>query len=84
MVIIVNQTLNDSNDLAPGPELYVRVRQGFVGQNSSLNRWCMDNGVNRHGAVSCLKGVWNGPKGKALREKIIKASGILDAPPSAA
>ncbi|KEQ19200.1 hypothetical protein [Endozoicomonas numazuensis] len=65
-----------SNDFAPGPELYVRVRQGFVGQDSSLNRWCIENGVNRHSAMSCLKGVWNGPKGRALRQKIIEASGI--------
>lgn len=69
-----------SNHLVPGLELYVKVRQGFVGQNSSLNRFCKENGIARQNAEASLKGMWNGPKGNAIREQLIQASGISSFP----
>lgn len=66
------------NEIKAGPDLYVQVRQGFVGQNSSLNRWCLENGIKRQNAMACLKGMWNGPKGTALRERVVIAAGIVD------
>ena len=68
------------NEIKPGPDLYVQVRQGFVGQDSSLNKWCLENGIKRQNAVAALKGMWNGPKGTALRETVVLASGIVDLP----
>ena len=64
------------NEHKAGPELYVLVRQGFVGQNSSLNRWCKENGINRRNAEAALKGMWNGPKGRLLRHRLINAAGL--------
>ncbi len=66
--------------LTPGVDLYVQVRQGFVGQNSSLNRWCREKNVTRQHAEAALKGMWNGPKGQKLRTQLIEASGIANNP----
>lgn len=60
----------------PSINLYISVRQGFVGQNTSLNRWCKENGISRQLAEAALKGMCNGPKGQALREKLVDESGI--------
>ena len=68
------------NNLLPGVELYIRVRQGFVGQSSSLNRFCTDNGISRRNAEACLKGMWNGPKGVEMRNRLIEAAGIAELP----
>ncbi|MEL4302341.1 hypothetical protein ACE02Z_12105 [Shewanella xiamenensis] len=65
-----------SNQTPPGIELYIKVRQGFVGQQSSLNRWCKENGVSRQNAEAVLKGMSNGPKAQALRAELINGSGI--------
>ena len=67
----------DSNDLKPGPDLYQRVRAGFVMKGTSLTRWCREKGINPTGARTALTGGWNGPKGRQLRSDLIKASGIL-------
>ena len=42
---------------SPGVDLYHHVRQGFVGQRSSLNRWCITHGITRQLAEAALKGM---------------------------
>lgn len=74
----------NAKEFTPCIQLYNHVRAGFVMQGSALATWCHDRGVRPQHARDCLIGTWNGPKGKALREEIIKASGILDTPSSAA
>lgn len=64
------------NDFYPSPDLYLRVRAGFVQQGSSLSAWCRTHDVHRANAISALVGAWNGPKGRALRKQLIEASGI--------
>jgi len=64
------------NDHAPSKELYLLVRSGFVAQGSTLTAWCRSQKVNPTNARSALAGVWNGPKGKLLRSRLIEASGI--------
>jgi hypothetical protein len=60
----------------PGLDLARQVRAGFVLQGSSLGRWCKQHGVLRQNALSALVGSWDGPKGRALRNRIIKAAGL--------
>lgn len=69
---------NDS--FKSGQELYLAVRTGFVGQGSSLTAWCRENGINPTSARSVLIGTWNGPKGMALRSRIIDGAGISHSP----
>ncbi|MDO6525787.1 hypothetical protein Q4519_08825 [Motilimonas sp. 1_MG-2023] len=68
------------NTLQPSRELYNQVRAAFILKGSSLSSWCGSNDIKQQNAMSCLVGTWNGPKGKALREKLIMASGISELP----
>lgn len=61
---------------APGFDLHARVRAGFLLQGTSLTEWCRSNGTHVSNARGALLGTWNGPKGKAMRTKIIKAARI--------
>lgn len=65
------------NSYAPSKDLYLKVRSGFVAQGSTLTGWCRSNDINPTNARSCLIGLWDGPKGRQLREKIIVASGMV-------
>lgn len=66
------------NTFPPGRDLYNRVRAGFITQDTSLQAWCRENDVIRQNAMSCLVGLWNGPKALELRAKLIKAANIPD------
>jgi len=68
----VPRTSQPSNDTG----LYLAVRAAFVAQGTSLNRWCLANGVSRPYAAEVLRGVWNGRKAQALRKKIVEAAGV--------
>ncbi|GHW89636.1 hypothetical protein VCSRO6_0761 [Vibrio cholerae] len=57
-------------------DLYTQVKAGFLLQGTSLNRWCVENGVHRQNAAQALKGLWKGERSNSLKEKIIVASGI--------
>ncbi|OQW67454.1 MAG: hypothetical protein BVN35_20325 [Proteobacteria bacterium ST_bin11] len=65
-----------AKELLPGLELYNRVRAGFILQNSSLGEWCRNNGIQQTSAKACLHGTWGGPKGMAMRDRLIKDSNI--------
>lgn len=68
----------------PGPDLVLAVRACFVRRGSSLGRWCRDHGVTIQNARLALLGGWNGPKGRSMRAKIIKASGLAESTERAA
>lgn len=65
-----------TNTLTPSPELYREVRASFVLRYTTLNTWCKEEGIHQTNAKACLIGLWDGPKGKALRARIIEASGM--------
>lgn len=64
------------NQLSPGQSLYATVRAGFIVRGTTLNAWCRENDVARPTVVAALMGTWNGPKGRAMRERVVVASGI--------
>lgn len=61
---------------ALGQDLLIRVRAGFVGRGTTLNAWCQENGVHHSNARQVLLGAWDGPAGRKLRAKILKAAGL--------
>ena len=62
--------------LKPSLGLYNQVRGGFVTHGTTLAAWCRSEGISMGNARDCLVGSWNGPKAKALRIRMIKASGM--------
>jgi hypothetical protein len=56
---------------SPGKTLLATVRAGYIVKGTSLYRWCQDNGINRQYAAEVLTGRRNGPKAKALRQRLI-------------
>lgn len=58
----------------PGKQLLDSVRAGFVAQGTSLNAWCVEHGIRYPNARQALIGSWNGPKGLAMRIRIMRAS----------
>lgn len=58
------------------PDLVTRVRAAFVLQGTTLNAWCLRNGLNRQYVDLSLRFVRNGPKAKALKAKTLKAAGV--------
>ncbi|HBP5178750.1 TPA: hypothetical protein L5670_000050 [Pseudomonas aeruginosa] len=59
---------------SPGKGLLDHVRAGFVARGTSLNKWCEEQGILYPNARQALIGSWNGPKGIALRERLIQAA----------
>lgn len=62
--------------IPPSPELYVKVRSAFILRYTTFHTWCKEEGIHQTNAKACLIGLWDGPKGKALRARIIEASGM--------
>lgn len=60
----------------PGPDLVRAVRSGFVLRGTSLGKWCRENRINPQNARVALLGGWDGPKGRSVRERLIKAAGL--------
>lgn len=61
---------------APSLDLHLQVRAAFVLQGTSLKGWCREQGITPSNARDALIGRWNGPKGRALRARVVKASGL--------
>jgi hypothetical protein len=64
----------------PSIDLYRQVRGAFIAQGKSLKGWCRDNGTHLSNARSALTGNWDGPKGREMRQRLIKAAGIRSNP----
>ncbi len=55
--------------------VYNAVRAGFVRQGTSLNKWCLANGLNRYTAERALKGDTTTRAALALVAKLAAAAG---------
>ena len=60
----------------PSLDLYRQVRAHFILQGTTLKAWCRDNDTHLSNARNCLVGSWNGPRGRAMRARIVKACGL--------
>lgn len=64
-------TKSDAEKLA---QQWQEIRIGFIGQGTSLNKFCMVNGIHRPNAKKAFDGSWNGKKAQELRIRLIEAS----------
>lgn len=60
----------------PGPELVRKVRAAFVMSGTTLGRWCRDQDLKDQNVRLALLGGWNGPKGQAMRDRVLNAAGL--------
>lgn len=60
----------------PSKALVRDVRAGFIRQGSTFTAWCRENGLRPGNARQALLGSWDGPKGQALRRRIVRAAAI--------
>lgn len=67
ITIKINLCLNEG-------QLYRSVRAGFSIQGTSLSKYCIDNDILYQSACKVLRGDRDGPKAKALRQRIIDAA----------
>ena len=62
----------------PSEELLRNVRIGFIGQGTSMHKWCLENDFNYKNVHKLLRGTWDGEKAKEWRKLIVEASGCCD------
>ena len=64
-----------SEKLQSGRILNDAVLAAFRMQGMTLSGWCRKNGVYPTNARNVLLGVWNGPKGRVLLDRLIEVGG---------
>lgn len=57
-------------------QLYASVKAGFVIQQTSLHKFCKENGITRQNARKALLGQWKGKKGIEVKQLLIEKSGV--------
>lgn len=57
-------------------QLMRQVRAGFVLQGTTYTQWCREQGVDPSLVRQAIYGLWNGPKGRACRTKVLRAAGV--------
>jgi hypothetical protein len=50
------------------------VRAGFIAKGTTLNAWCIANGVNRQTAEKSLKGQRESKRSRELRDLLVSAA----------
>lgn len=56
-------------------QIFASVKAGFTLQQTSLHKWCNENGLKRQNARRALLGEWKGKRGLEIRQLLIEASG---------
>ena len=64
----------DDDNKRPGCALYRTVRANFILKGTSLNAWCLSNGVTREWAAQCLTGRRTGVAAESLILRLKAAS----------
>ncbi len=65
--------------LTAGRDAMNRVKAGFILQNTTLKAWCRGNGIDPSAVRQAVYGSWCGPKGRAMRARVMKAAGVREA-----
>lgn len=60
----------------PGTQLMQQVRAGFILQGITYTEWCRREGVDPSIVRQAIYGNWAGPKGRAIKAKVLRAAGI--------
>ena len=74
ITIIHHIERNISLSVVPSDDLYRMVRAGFIAKGTTLNAWCIANGVNRQTAEKSLKGQRESKRSRELRDLLVSAA----------
>ena len=67
---------NTQEDLNKGR--YLKVRAAFVGQGTTLNAWCRENGLHLQNVRDAFAGKWRGVAASAIIQRVIAAAGVAE------
>lgn len=56
--------------------LIKRIRAGFLVQDTTLTDWCRAQGIHTSAVRQAIYGTWAGPKGRAIKAKVLRAAGV--------
>lgn len=59
----------------PGAMLHDAIMGAFRAKGCTFQQWCTDNGTSPSAARNATYGQMRGPKGKAMRARLIDAAG---------
>jgi hypothetical protein len=68
--------MQTNNTLKENQPLINQVKANFTLQNTSLNRFCLENAIDSSHAIKALRGTWKGEKATAVCKIIAEATGI--------
>lgn len=63
----------------PSRELLLQARIAFIQQGSSMNRWMLENNIDRSYGTKSMNGDLRTPGADALRARILVGAGLLPA-----
>ena len=72
----ITQSNPQGNAVSPSNTLLRNVRAAFVMRGETLHSWCQKNNVDWSYAHGALTGKNDFPKAKALRLRVLRASGL--------
>ena len=64
-------------EIEPGLRLYRTVRSRLVERDITLASIAQELGISPRNIRPAVTGEWNGPRGKAVRELVLKRAGLL-------
>ncbi len=53
-----------------------QIKASFILQNTTFNRFCLENSIDPSNAVKALKGEWKGDKASAICRLITEATNV--------
>lgn len=60
----------------PSRDLLLKIKAHFISKGETLAAWCRANQVHQSHVRQALLGTWDGPKGRAVREKLAREAGL--------
>lgn len=60
----------------PGARLMQEVRAAFILDGTTFTAWCRAQGIDPSMVRQAIFGNWAGPKGRAIKAKVLQAAGV--------
>lgn len=71
--------MTDSPNSESGARLMQEVRASFILAGTTYTAWCREQGIDPSLVRQAIFGTWAGPKGRAVRAKVLGAARLQEA-----